>query len=164
MPGRRLAACPENEIKRAADRGPAPHFCRWNPLRKKIIILEAEHNGSRPNRQPKEWFRCMPALTKQALTGLSIGPRNQILLYCSRYVTVPIGYGNRKNNSDAVRLVAAGASPGSAGRSWQREFRYEGWRAFRESLRAARLCAGSTVERFLAGSDRRLRCESRWLR
>ena len=76
----------------------------------------------------------------------------------------PLGMGKRKNGSAAVRRVAAGASPAPAGRSWQREFHYEGWRAFRESLRAARPGAESTVERFLAGSDRRLRCKSRWLR
>jgi hypothetical protein len=47
--------------------------------------------------------------------------------------------GKRKNDSDAVRLADAGGSPAPAGRWWQREFCYEGWRAFRESVRAARV-------------------------
>jgi len=54
-----------------------------------------------------------------------------------------------------VNLVDVGVSPVSAERSLLPECCYEGWRAFRESLRAALLCVGSTNERFLAGSDKR---------
>lgn len=39
--------------------------------------------------------------TAEQISGkLSIGPREQILLYCSRWVVVPIRYGKPKNDSD----------------------------------------------------------------